>query len=66
MKEQSNKENDRQESTSYAGLGISIGAALGLIFGMMLFDNLALGIGVGVSLGLIFGAAMDSQKNKSR
>lgn len=38
------------------GVGIVLGAALGLVFGQMLFDNWWLGPMLGVAAGLIVGA----------
>jgi uncharacterized membrane protein len=48
----------------YAGFGISVGAALGMIFGMLLFENLIFGAGIGATLGLIIGASIDAQQKK--
>ena len=42
-----------------AGIGIAIGAGLGLIFGL-LSDNIALCVGIGAALGLVFGYAFSS------
>jgi hypothetical protein len=42
-----------------AGIGIAIGAGLGLIFGL-LTDNVGLGVGIGAALGLVFGYAFTS------
>jgi hypothetical protein len=54
---------DREEEFSYAGLGIALGASLGFIFGLLLFeDNFALGIGVGLAIGLIVGSIMDVRR----
>lgn len=41
------------------GLGIVFGAALGLLFGQMLFDGWWLGPMIGVAAGLIIGAVAD-------
>ena len=49
----------------YAGVGISIGAALGFIFGMLLFDNMIWGAGAGAAIGLIIGAIIDAQQKKN-
>ena len=48
----------------YAGAGISIGAALGLIFGLLLFDDVIFGPMIGVAAGLIVGAIVDAQRKK--
>lgn len=52
---------DKKNKTTYVGLGISIGAAIGFIFGIILFDEMIYGAGIGVALGLIAGAAIDAQ-----
>lgn len=41
------------------GVGLVFGAALGLVFGLMLFDNWWMGPMIGVALGLIVGAVAD-------
>lgn len=45
----------------YAGVGISIGAGIGFILGLILFDNMVLGMGAGAGIGLIVGAVIDLQ-----
>lgn len=44
------------------GLGIVFGAALGLLFGQILFDNWWFGPMIGVAAGLIIGAVVDRQR----
>ncbi len=56
--------NDKDES-NYLTLGITFGTSLGIIFGMLVFDNLTIGLAIGLSLGVAYGSYMDSQKNKS-
>lgn len=41
------------------GVGIVFGAALGMVFGQMLFDSWWLGPMIGVAAGLIIGAIAD-------
>lgn len=65
MEERNKPEKENKKRYAYTGLGISFGAAFGLIVGLLLFDNLALGFGIGVAMGLVFGSAMDAQKKKS-
>ena len=62
MEKKTKESNDRK--ILFAGAGIPIGAALGLIFGMLLFDNLIFGAGIGAALGLIIGAIIDAQQKK--
>lgn len=63
--EQNNPQMEGNKRNSYTGLGISFGAAFGLILGPLLFNDLILGVGVGVAVGLILGAGIDAQKKKS-
>ena len=57
-------DNDSPQKTGrpipYSGTGTAIGAALGLIFGLML-DNLTLGVLGGAAIGLVVGAIVDAQ-----
>jgi len=46
------------------GLGIVFGAALGLLFGQMLFENWWFGPMIGVAAGLIVGAVADLQQGR--
>jgi hypothetical protein len=49
-----------------AGIGLAIGAGLGLIFGLFA-DNISLCVGIGAALGLVFGFAFSSMAlNKKR
>lgn len=57
-------ENESKKQTSYTGLGISVGAGLGCILGLLLLDNFILGAGIGVAIGLIIGAGIDAQMKK--
>jgi hypothetical protein len=41
-----------------------VGAATGMIFGLMLFENLTLGCAIGAALGLIVGAAIDAYNRR--
>jgi uncharacterized membrane protein len=56
---------NEKKSPSFTGLGIALGASLGFILGLLLFeDNPAVGIGIGVALGLIIGSAMDARRKE--
>ena len=48
-----------------AGSGMAIGAALGMIFGLMLSADLALMVGVGVVAGLLIGAVVDLNRSRA-
>lgn len=41
------------------GIGIVFGAALGLLFGQLLFDDWSIGPMIGVAVGLIIGAVAE-------
>jgi uncharacterized membrane protein len=62
MEQNSSKGENSRKTVYYAGSGLAIGAAIGIIFGLMLFENLALGSAIGASVGLIMGAAIDAQR----
>ena len=49
------------KKTHYVGGGIVVGAALGILFGLLLQTNTALSIIVGAAAGLIVGAILDAQ-----
>lgn len=51
--------NETRNDRMYTGLGLVFGAALGMIFGMMLFSELWVGPLIGTALGLIVGAIID-------
>ncbi len=57
-----------QTNWVYAGLGISIGAALGLCIGVLMWDGewLALAIVFGSAAGLVAGAAADTIVRRGR
>lgn len=46
----------------YAGAGLAIGAAIGMLFGLMLFEDMAWGSGIGAAAGLLIGAAIDAHE----
>jgi len=56
------KDTQAKKTTDITGLGLAIGAGLGVLFGIF-FNNIAMGIAFGAALGLVFGAAL-SHKNK--
>ncbi len=61
MESSPNKGRSSRKTVYYAGSGLAIGAAIGMIFGLMLFENLALGSAIGAAVGLVMGAAIDAQ-----
>ncbi len=48
----------------YLSLYMPLGTSLGVVFGLLLFDNLALGIPIGVGLGLAIGSLLDEDAKK--
>ncbi|KGP72839.1 hypothetical protein [Pontibacillus yanchengensis] len=48
----------------YMSVFISIGTGLGLVFGSLLFDQLALGLPIGFMLGIAIGAGLDEDAKK--
>jgi len=63
MEQKSSKGENSRKTVYYAGAGLTIGAAIGMIFGLMLFENLALGSAIGAAVGLVMGAAIDAQRH---
>jgi len=59
----SNGENSRK-TMYYAGAGLAIGASIGMIFGLLLFEDLAWGCVIGCAVGLIMGAATDALRGR--
>jgi hypothetical protein len=58
-------EGENPQKTAYcAGSGLAIRAAIGMIFGLMLFENLAPGSAIGAAVGLTLGAAIDAHERK--
>jgi uncharacterized membrane protein len=64
MEQNSSKGQNSRKTAYYAGAGLAIGAAIGMIFGLMLFENLALGYVIGAAVGLIMGAAIDAHERR--
>ena len=62
MEQNSSKGENPRKAAHYAGAELAIGAAIGTIFGLMLFENLALGSAIGAALGLVMSAAIDAQR----
>jgi uncharacterized membrane protein len=56
------KGDDTRKTAYYAGSGVAIGAAIGMILGLMLFENLVWGCVIGAAGGLVVGAATDAHE----
>jgi uncharacterized membrane protein len=61
MEQYSSKGDDTRKTAYYAGSGLAIGAGIGMIFGLLLFENLAWGCVIGAAVGLVIGAVIDAQ-----
>ena len=64
MKQNSSKGENFCKPVYYTGSGLAIGAAIGIIFGLMLFENLTWGCVIGAAVGLVIGAVIDTHKRK--
>ncbi|MEA3439465.1 MAG: hypothetical protein U9R58_04205 [Chloroflexota bacterium] len=62
MKQNSNKGKNLRKSAYYAGVGLVIGAGVGMIFGLLLNQDQALSSAFGAAMGLLIGAAIDLQR----
>ncbi|GEM_PF-2672714 len=51
-----------KKEPQYVGMGLSLGAGLGIVFSLLADWNLGLGIALGASLGLTVGAILDTRK----
>ena len=65
MEQNSSKGENSRKTVYYAGSGLAIGAAIGMIFGLMLFENLAWGCVIGAAVGLVMGAAIDAHGRRA-
>ncbi|HHU61977.1 MAG TPA: glycine zipper family protein [Natronincola sp.] len=52
----------REEIRHFAGPGVALGAAVGVLFSILLGKSTALGILIGAALGFIIGASIDAVK----
>ena len=64
MERNSGKGKNSRKTVYHAGAGLAIGAAIGMIFGLLLFENLALGCVIGAAVGLVMGAAIDAHERR--
>jgi hypothetical protein len=63
--EQNSNDKNRRSSTYYQSRGLSIGIALGLIFGAAL-DQIAVGLVLGIVVGLGIGRTLELQAQKKK
>jgi len=64
MEENSSKGRNSHKTVYYAGAGLAIGAGVGMIFGLMLFESLSWGCVIGAAVGLVVGAAIDAYERR--
>ncbi|MRI67530.1 glycine zipper family protein [Gracilibacillus thailandensis] len=43
---------------------MSIGTSLGVVFGLLIFDNIGLGLPLGIAMGVAIGAGLDADAKK--
>jgi uncharacterized membrane protein len=58
------RDKTEKHAPMYTGTGLVFGSALGAIFGMLLFNEIAIGAGVGAAIGLLLEAGIDAQRSK--
>ncbi|MGR9049631.1 glycine zipper family protein [Halobacillus faecis] len=56
--------NKKTTGDTYLPVRIGIGLSLGAVLGLTLFDELAIGAGIGLVLGVMVGTTIDSDKAK--
>lgn len=56
--------NEKSTKDTYLAVGIGIGLPLGAVLGLTVFDDLAIGVGIGLVFGVTIGMAIDSNKSK--
>lgn len=52
------------QSGHYLSIYMTIGTSLGIVFGLVIFDNLALGLSLGTGIGIAIGAGLDADAKK--
>jgi uncharacterized membrane protein len=63
--EMKNRKNNHRKRLSFAGAGLALGAAFGILFGMLLFENPWYGPILGAAAGLLFAALIDINRNRN-
>ncbi|MFD1849431.1 hypothetical protein [Oceanobacillus bengalensis] len=48
----------------YLSIYMSIGTSLGIVFGLLIFDNIGLGLPLGMGIGVAIGAGLDADAKK--
>jgi uncharacterized membrane protein len=63
--EMKNRKNNNRQRLSFAGAGLALGAAFGILFGMLLFENPWFGPILGAAAGLVIAALIDLNRNRN-
>lgn len=56
--------NDSGKSQKHIGLGVALGAGLGIVFGEAFFGDVGIGLALGVGIGVALGAASSKRSKK--
>jgi uncharacterized membrane protein len=59
-----NGEKKKRKTLAFAGAGLTLGAAFGILFGMLLFENPWYGLILGAGAGLLVAAIMELYKSR--
>lgn len=62
--ENKNEKKIQKFATLYMSCGMMLGISTGMLYGILLFDNMAIGMCLGMSMGTCFGLAIGSAKDK--
>jgi uncharacterized membrane protein len=62
--EMKNSKNNKRKRLSFAGAGLALGAAFGILFGMLIFDNPWIGPALGAMAGLLIAALVELNRNR--
>lgn len=66
MDRNSSKGDDSRKTEHCAGSGLAIGAGIGMIFSLLLFENIAWGCVIGAAAGLLVGAVIDALRHREK
>ena len=58
------KEHKLVTKNYYLSIYMSMGAGIGVVFGLLVFDNIGLGLPIGFGIGLAIGAGLDADAEK--
>src|SRR5690625_48592 len=58
------KEHKLVTKNYYLSIYLSMGAGIGVVFGLLVFDNIGMGLPIGFGIGLAIGAGLDADAEK--